>query len=77
MSLNQDAAAAQRGQTLRTVRIITDSPVLVQGKNSVKRKGRNKPVVFNIGGYTFTISLTDSGEPVVQIEPPPADIISS
>ena len=65
MSLNQDAAAAQRGQT---VRIVTESPVLVQGKNSVKRKGRNKPVIVVVGDRHVALSLTDSGDLVITLD---------
>ncbi|HAF24950.1 MAG TPA: hypothetical protein DCK93_18940 [Blastocatellia bacterium] len=67
MSLNQDAASAQRG---RTVRIVTESPVLVQGKNSVKRKGRNKPTIVLKGDWRVALSLTDSGELVITLDPP-------
>ena len=65
MSLNQDAAATQRG---RTVRIVTESPVLVQGKNSVKRKGRNKPVIVVVGDRHVALSLTDSGDLVITLD---------
>jgi hypothetical protein len=70
MSLTQDAATAQRGQTLQTVRIVTESPVLVQGKNSVKRKGRNKPTIVLKGDWRVALSLTDSGELVIALDSP-------
>lgn len=61
-------AAKQRG---RTVRIITDFPVLVQSENTVTRQGRNKPTTVLHGGYLISFSLTDSGDPVVRIAEPP------
>jgi hypothetical protein len=62
------SASRQHG---KTVRIITDLPVLVQSENTLRRKGRSKPVIFMLGRLRFTLNFTDSGEPVVKIDEPP------
>jgi hypothetical protein len=58
-------------QNRKTVRIITDSPVLVQTENTLTRKGRAKPMTVLLGRLTITLSMTDSGEPVIKIDEPP------
>jgi hypothetical protein len=58
-------------QGVKTVRIVTDFPVLVQTENTVTRKSRNTPIAFTLGGFQFTFSLTDSGEAVVKVSVPP------
>lgn len=65
---NEKSASRQRG---RTVRIITDLPVLVQTENTLTRKGRSKPIVLMLGTLRFALNFTDSGEPVVKIDEPP------
>ena len=64
----ENTASRQRG---KTVRIITDLPVLVQSESTVTRRGRNKPIAFTLGGFQITVSLTDSGEAVVKVYVPP------
>lgn len=58
-------------QTAKTVRIITDFPVLVQTENTVKRQGRGKPTTILHGGLLILLSHTDSGEPVIKVTKPP------
>jgi hypothetical protein len=58
-------------QTAKTVRIITDFPVLVQSENTVKRQGRGKPTAILHGGWLISFSFTDSGEPVIKVAEPP------
>lgn len=57
-------------RSAKTVRIITDFPVLIQSESSVTRQGRNKPTTVLHGGYLFSFSLTDSGDPVLRIAEP-------
>jgi hypothetical protein len=57
-------------QNVKTVRIITDFPVLVQSENTLTRKGRSKPVTVVLGDLLISLSMTDSGEPVLKIGPP-------
>ena len=63
----KDSAERQRG---KTVRIVTDFPVLVQTENTLTRKGKRKPVSLVLGDYLICLSMTDSGEPVVKIDAP-------
>ncbi len=58
-------------QSRKTLRIVTDFPVLVQSENTLTRKGRSKPVTVLLGGLLITLSVTDSGEPVVKVAEPP------
>lgn len=58
-------------RTAKTVRIITDFPVLVQTEASVKRQGRGKPTAILHGGLLILLSFTDSGEPVIKVAEPP------
>jgi hypothetical protein len=58
-------------QHCKTVRIVTDFPVLVQTQNTLTRKGRNKPMAVMLGKFLITLSVTDSGEPVLRIDEPP------
>jgi hypothetical protein len=58
-------------QSRKTVRIVTDLPVLVQTQTTLTRKGRNKPMTVLLGRLEITLSLTDSGEPVIKIAEPP------
>jgi len=53
------------------MRIVTDLPVLVQSENTLTRHGRAKPVTIRLGKYEISLSLTDSGEPVIRIDEPP------
>lgn len=62
---------AVKGQRGKTVRIVTDIPVLVQSENTLTRKGRGKPITLLLGGLQFSLSVTDSGEAVVKIAEPP------
>lgn len=62
------SASRQHG---KTVRILTDFPVLVQTKNTLTRKSRSKPVAIMLGQFLITLSVTDSGEPVLKIDEPP------
>ena len=64
----EKSASRQHG---KTVRIVTDIPVLVQTQNTLSRTGRSKPVTILLGGYKITLSVTDSGEPVLKIAEPP------
>jgi hypothetical protein len=57
-------------QHAKTVRIVTDFPVLVQSENTLSRKGRSKPVTVVLGDLLISLSVTDSGEPVLKIGPP-------
>ena len=57
-------------QHAKTVRIVTDFPVLVQTENTLTRKGRSKPVTVLLGGLLITLSMTDSGEPVLKVSEP-------
>ena len=66
----ENANSASR-QSAKTVRIITDFPVLVQTENTVKRQGRGKPTAILHGGLLILLSLTDSGEPVIKVAEPP------
>ena len=60
----EKSATRQRG---KTVRIVTDFPVLVQTQNTLMRKGASKPVSVLLGDYLISLSVTDSGEPVLKI----------
>jgi len=62
------SASRQHGKTMR---IVTDLPVLVQSENTLTRHGRAKPVTIRLGKYEISLSLTDSGEPVIRIDEPP------
>lgn len=64
----ENSASRQRG---KTVRIVTDFPVLVQTEKTLTRKGKSKPVSVLLGGYLISLCLTDSGEPVLRIDEPP------
>ena len=64
----EKTASRQRG---KTIRIITDLPVLVQSESTVTRKGHSKPVTVLHCGYLFALSVSDSGEPVVKVVDPP------
>ena len=55
----------------KTVRIVTDFPVLVQSENTLTRKGRSKPMAVLLGEFLITLSITDSGEAVLKIDKPP------
>jgi hypothetical protein len=57
-------------QRAKTVRIVTDFPVLVQSENTLSRTGRSKPVTVVLGDLLISLSVTDSGEPVLKIGPP-------
>jgi hypothetical protein len=65
-----DAEKSASRQDVKTVRIITDFPVLIQSHNTLTRKGRSKPVTVVLGGLLIALSMTDSGEPVLKIGPP-------
>ena len=58
-------------QPCKTVRIVTDLPVLVQSENTLTRKGRGKPIILTLGTFQISLSLTDSGEAVVKVYVPP------
>lgn len=58
-------------QHAKTVRIVSDFPVLVQTQNTVTRRGRSRPVAVVLGDYLISLYLTDSGEPVLRIDDPP------
>lgn len=58
-------------QNAKTVRIVTDFPVLVQSENTLSRKGRGRPMAVMLGKFLITLSVTDSGEPVLKIDEPP------
>lgn len=58
-------------QSRKTVRIVTDLPVLVQSQTTLARKGRSKPMTVLLGRLEITLSMTDSGEPVIKIAEPP------
>lgn len=57
-------------QDVKTVRIVTDFPVLIQSENALTRKGRSKPVTVLLGDLLISMSMTDSGEPVLKIGSP-------
>jgi hypothetical protein len=58
-------------QHAKTVRIVTDFPVLVQSENTLSRKGRSKPVTVMLGDLLISLSMTDSGEPLLKIAESP------
>ena len=58
-------------QNVKTVRIVTDFPVLVQSENTLSRTGRNKPVTVLLGELLISLSLTDSGEAMLKIAQSP------
>jgi hypothetical protein len=59
-------------QHAKTVRIVTDLPVLVQSEHTLTRKGREKPLTLIHGPVLVLLSFTDSGEPMIKIVEPPS-----
>lgn len=61
---------AASGRQARTVRILSDLPVLVQAKNARVRCGKKKTQKVYLPTLTIIIRYSDSGEVIIETEPP-------
>jgi len=58
------------GRQARTVRILTDLPVLVQAKNARIRCGKKKTQKVYLPNLTIIIRYSESGDVIIETEPP-------
>jgi hypothetical protein len=61
---------AALGRHAQVVRILSDLPVLVQGKNARVRRGKKKTQRVYLPTLTIVIRYTDSGDVIIETEPP-------
>jgi hypothetical protein len=61
---------AASGRHARTVRIVTNLPVLVQGKNARIRCGRKKTQKIYLPNLTIIIRYSKNGDVIIETEPP-------
>jgi len=61
---------AALGRHAQVVRILTDLPVLVQAKNARMRRGKKKTQKVYLPHLTIIIRYTQSGDVVIEFEPP-------
>lgn len=61
---------AASGRQAQTVRILSDLPVLVQAKNAQMRCGKKQTQKVYLPNLTIIIRYSESGDVVIEIEPP-------
>lgn len=61
---------AAQGRHARSVRIITDLPVRLQGKKQKSKTREPGAQIIRLGGVVLLVRLTAVGELVFEVEPP-------